>query len=373
MISFYPHKTLVIIFSLLIGTAAFSNAQPETSSNPQTNIANEQIADFNMAMEDVIQILIPKEVYVGDTAELRFSFNAPVDLFAGVPADKINDGELLLNTENSSFKMQDYDIKQVSLRLIGRTYTLSLIFVPWVTGTIKFPPFDLNALIHSDTKVSIPEELANKPFVITLQPVEILSLVKKYNALTLRSPLPPELLPGTNYIVWSFIILFVLLLFAVIFVLAKFPMISEKFYSLSESLALIKNARQTKHKIRVLLKKKYSDAEFAQEWQSITRKYLSARFSTSFNSITTNSIAKRIMNVTGDFMSNEQEDSIISLTSLFTRTDYIRFAKDSIDSRQLPSEEHEAAFYPGEKEVIAKLTISAISNLEANPKGEDTL
>ncbi|MCR5318850.1 MAG: hypothetical protein K6E22_11540 [Treponema sp.] len=371
---FYPHKfslrkTAFVLFLfagiLLSGKQAFcENAQDELVSRN---------ASLNLAMEDVSQILIPREVYVGDTAELRFSFNAPVDLFAGVPAEKINDGELLLNTESSSFRMQNYDVKQVSLRLIGRTYTLSLVFVPWVTGTIKFPAFDLNALIHSETKVSLPAELADKPFVIELQPVEVLSLVKKYNALTLRSPLPPSLLPGTNYIVWSLIILVILLIFAVIFVLAKFPMISEKFYSLSDSLALVKNARQAKHKIRALLKKKCSDAEFAQQWQAITRKYLSARFSTPFNSIATNSIAKRIMNVTGNFMSGEQEDSVISLTSLFTRTDYIRFARNSIDSRLLPSEEHEAAFYPGEKEVIAKLTIDAISNLEANPKGEFSL
>ncbi|MBP5748227.1 MAG: hypothetical protein J6W63_07705, partial [Treponema sp.] len=189
---FYPHKfslrkTAVFVFLLLLGSAVFC-----------------QQASLNLAMEDVNQILIPKEVYVGDTAELRFSFNAPVDLFAGVPAEKIKNGELLLSTENPSFKMQNYDVKQISLRLIGRTYTLSLVFVPWVTGTINFPSFDLNALIHSETKVSIPEELADKPFVIELQSVEVLSLVQKYNAITLRPPLPPSLLPGTNYIVWSF-------------------------------------------------------------------------------------------------------------------------------------------------------------------------
>lgn len=369
MISFFRHKAVFVLFLfariLSAGKQAFcENAQDELASRN---------ASLNLAMEDVNQILIPKEVYVGDTAELRFSFNAPVDLFAGVPAEKINDGELLLSTENPAFKMQNYDVKQISLRLIGRTYTLSLVFVPWVTGSIKFPPFDLNALIHSETKVSIPEELADKPFVIELQNVEVLSLVEKYDVITLRPPLPPSLLPGTNYIVWSLIILLVLLIFAVIFVLAKFPMLSEKFYSLSDSLAHVKNARQAKHKIRALLKKNCSDAEFAQQWQAITRKYLSARFSTPFNSIATNSIAKRIMNVTGNFMSGEQEDSVISLTSLFTRTDYIRFAKDSIDSKLLPAEEHEAAFYPGEKEVIVKLTITAISNLEANPKGEFAL
>ncbi|MBQ5570803.1 MAG: hypothetical protein IIT45_10235, partial [Treponema sp.] len=172
MISFFRHKAVFVLF---LFAGILSAEKQAFCENAQDELASRN-ASLNLAMEDVNQILIPKEVYVGDTAELRFSFNAPVDLFAGVPAEKINDGELLLSTENPAFKMQNYDVKQISLRLIGRTYTLSLVFVPWVTGSIKFPPFDLNALIHSETKVSIPEELADKPFVIELQNVEVLSL-----------------------------------------------------------------------------------------------------------------------------------------------------------------------------------------------------
>ena len=94
------------------------------------------------------------------------------------------------------------------------------------------------------------------------------------------------------------------------------------------------------------------------------RTYLDSRFGVPFGAVTTKRIASVIFNVTGGMLSDSQEDAVLTIVSLFTRTDYIIFAQNSIDSKQLPVEIHEAAFNEGERAGIVESTNGAIEGLE---------
>ena len=57
------------------------------------------------------QILMPKKVYIGDTAELRCSFNTDLDLFKKLP--KGSSKELSVTSFTSELNSKEYDIKNI--------------------------------------------------------------------------------------------------------------------------------------------------------------------------------------------------------------------------------------------------------------------
>jgi hypothetical protein len=94
------------------------------------------------------------------------------------------------------------------------------------------------------------------------------------------------------------------------------------------------------------------------------RDYLDYRFNMSFRSITAKDVYRTVSMATGDLLDIEQENAVLSIQSMFVRTDYIRYAKDSPDSRKLPAQDHEAAFASEEKDGIVALSLSDIEELE---------
>ena len=305
------------------------------------------------------QILIPKEVYVGDTAQLSCSFQSSVDLYAlaqeGGGASRIEGGILYFDLSDGIFAAMEptCSVTQLSLRQVGMTYTLVLNFIPWRPGKLSFLPLDLGKLCRAEV---------NR--VITFEPVEILSLSDKLGVSTLRPPSSPLLLPGTKYIVLSLIIAGVSILVMVALLLVNFAAVLKKAVLVKERFGYRKNAFLTKLKLKGLIKHERSDADFAREWQQIMRSYLDYRFSTRFFSVTSKDIARAVASATGDMLDIEQENAVLSIQTVFIRTDYIRYAKNSPDSRKLPARDHEAAFASGEKEQIVDLTMGDIGELE---------
>ena len=88
------------------------------------------------------QILVPKKVYIGDTAELRCTFNSPEPLLKNLTQN----GAVELPLNNFPFlASEDFDIKEIKLLPAGVDYyQLSIIFVPWKTGDIQFEPLILS-------------------------------------------------------------------------------------------------------------------------------------------------------------------------------------------------------------------------------------
>ena len=343
----------------------------------------------NKGSDDFVQqIVLPSEVYVGDEVQLNYTFNSGVDFFTLASSKHIDGDTLYLNPALKPFADSDerYTVNEVSLHRNGMSYTLLIKFIPWVTGELTIPEFNLSACCLGKDAVIVQKEAPEDseaegfeeqvdtmaidsginpaPYKIKLKPVNIISLSEKLGAVSLRPPVSPILLPGTNYIIWTLIVVGVILLFGICFVLAKIRSIQEFWYNLRERLGLIKVSKMTRRKLKKLSVKKCSDAEYAAEWQQLMRTYLDSRFGVPFSSVTTKRISSVIFNVTGGMLSELQEDAVLTIVSLFTRTDYIIFAQNSIDSKQLPVEIHEAAFNEGERGGIVESTVKAIEGLE---------
>ncbi|MBQ2529008.1 MAG: hypothetical protein II584_01430 [Treponema sp.] len=350
----------------------------------------------NKGSDDFVQqFVLPSEVYVGDEVQLQYTFNSGVDFFALADSKHIDGDVLYINPALKPFADSEerYNVNEVSLHRAGMSYTLLIKFIPWVTGELSFPEFNLSACClgkdativekpaepeasenegGSDGKVfeeqvdtmAIDSGINPAPYRIKVHPVTVISLVEKLGAVSLRPPVSPLLLPGTNYIIWTLIVVGVLLLFGICFVIAKIRAIQNFWYNLCERLGLIRMSKLTRRHLKKLRVKKCTDAEYAAEWQKIMRTYLDSRFGVPFGSVTTKRIASVIFNVTGGMLSEVQEDAVLSIVSLFTRTDYIIFAQNSIDSKQLPVETHEAAFNEGERAGIIDSTNKAIDGLE---------
>ena len=159
------------------------------------------------AQDSARQTLLPKEIYVGDTAQLSYVFQCQVDLYSlarkGGGVSRMEGGILFFDISGGYFaRMEDEcSVTQLSMRQVGMTYTIVLDFIPWRPGKLEFIPLDMGKLCRTDTDI-----------IISLEPVEVLSLSEKLGANSLRPPASPLLLPGTNYIVWTIIMLSVALL-----------------------------------------------------------------------------------------------------------------------------------------------------------------
>lgn len=305
------------------------------------------------------QTLVPKEIYVGDTAQLSYSFQSQTDFYAlaraGGGASRLEGGILYFDISDGYFREMDSycSVTQLSMRQVGMTYTIVINFVPWKTGRLEFIPLDMGKLCKADCGT-----------VIRLDAIEVLSLSEKLGATTLRPPAPPLLLPGTNYIVWILIILLVLLLGLLAMLAVNFSATVRHAVLFRERIGYRRNAFMTKRRLKGLLKGAREDPDFARDWQQIMRTYLNYRFGMGFFSVTSKDIYNNVVLATGDMLSIEQENAVLSIQSVFIRTDYIRYAKDSPDSHKLPAEDHEAAFSSGERERLVELSMVDIGELE---------
>ena len=308
------------------------------------------------------QIVMPKEIYVGDTAELRYMFKSQTNLFLMADSERVHGDVIILDESVSVFKDMEGVclVKKAMLQRVGITYTIILTFVPWVTGEIDFPEFNLNELCGNRSDAA--------PFLLKLKPVQVVSILKKTESASEGTPVSPILIPGTNYVLWGLISALLILLILVGIVIARFSLIAKKLIELKENIGFSRNVVLTKRKLYALKKKNYSDIEFACAWQQIMRNYLEYRFGNSFASVTASSFVSVISNMTGDMLNMEQENAVFSLQGVFRRTDYIRYAGGSIDSEQLPAEEHRAMFMQGERERIIELSVSDIEGLEFREK-----
>ena len=209
-----------------------------------------------MQITSTQQVLVPKKVYIGDTAELRCTFNSPS------PYLKILVAQGTAKLTNNSFS-EDYDIKTVSLSPAGVDfYQLTITFTPWKTGSLQFPPF----------------EIEGADIILEFQPVQIVSLIttEGINATTLRDTAAPLLLPGTAYKLYGSLTAFIIILILLIRIIVKRK--SLLFYINSKRLLrkYKKNKKQALRLLRQLTQKKADDSDqmAAEKIQILMRNYL---------------------------------------------------------------------------------------------------
>lgn len=339
---------LVIPFSLI--------AQATVPSQDSAEVSRHSSEDF------VRQILLPREVYVGDTAELHYLFTSSADFFSEAGEQNTAAEKISIDTTTFSFvsAKEHCTITHAELKRSGTTYTLTVTFIPWEPGTITVAPFNLYAALR--TAHSQEENLPT--YMIDINPITIPSLAEKLGETSIRAPIGPLLIPGTKKILAILFTCVAMLIFVTAILLLKYAAVKNAWEQFLVKNQLVKNARRTKMKLRKLKTQQCPDTEFAQAIQTILREYLTFRFGCSFASVTTKHIQNVIQNATGNLYDPQKEESIFSLISLFTRTDYILFAKNSIDAMQYPKEEHEAVFSQGERERSIALAMAAIDTLE---------
>lgn len=317
---------------------------------------------FAQESEDASQVVLPLEMFIGDRAEIRYIFRSAIDFFSGEIG--VERKELKNPFEGLE---ENFSVLSAELSRNDMEYTVKFVIVPWKVGTIVFPSFNLNTAL--DIKKTDIENPYEPQFIVALHPVQVNSIVEKTDNRQIMPPVPPIIIPGTTYVI------FLIVLFAVVFlilffrVLLKFNATKQKWLLYLKRRAFRKNAEAAIKRIRKLLKNlKLTDIEFCSSLQQITRKYLDFRFDYMFSAISSNGIIKAFENICAGSIPLEIAGSVENLVAMFVRTDYIRYAHDSIDSQLYPPIEHQAALGKNERKNLAEMIIEAIKTFENDEK-----
>ena len=279
------------------------------------------------------QVLVPKQVYIGDRAELRCTFSTA----AKIKAEGFC-GELDYN---------QYDIKDVKLQPSGvNTYTLTIAFVPWRTGDIIIPDYRLSEETGS---AALSDEM-----IIHFNPVNIVSLTQKDSITTLRDSASPLLLPGTIYKLYGSLIAAILVLIVGIRLIVKHKDVAFFITRLVSSAKNNSNRRRTIKQLGKIAKNtQLSDNESAAKIQKTLRTYLEKRFDYPFSKTVSSELSAAFTKLTGGLLSEEKQDAYDDIVIAFVRTDYIRYSSAS-------------KFNDDEKPALVKKLINDIETIENN-------
>ncbi len=276
------------------------------------------------------QMMIPLTVYVGDTAQLHISFSGKNDLLkTGEPNHKGNQTvELATEGFERPLDNSKYSVKQILLSRTGTSpdgqtrYELIIIFVPWITGGIKFPPY------------KFPNGFTVIPSEITIDSIFNAPKVSRKFA----ENKGPILIPGTTYRILFKLLFYAILLILLITALCKWKSISLRYKNFKLKMLYKRNKR---HTVSILLRIKgavQADKVKAERIQRVMRHYLTVRFGYNFNRSGASEIWSGFETIFQGLLSEKKEDAVEELTSLFTRTDFIRYsANGSFEKKEIYS------------------------------------
>lgn len=284
------------------------------------------------------QILLPKKVYIGDSAELRCTFYIQHKSLR----EKVSGCTIEIPVE--AFKNQpdinDCVIKSVSLAPAGVDYYQAVItFVPWKTGELKFPSLEIDDV------------------ELILQPVQIVSIVEQNNSSVIKEPLSPLLLPGTTYKLYGVLIAFIILVIATIQLIIKRKSVAFFIKSKKLQFKYKKNKKATIKKLRAISEKADSK-EIASEIQKIMRIYLETRFSSPFTKCVTSELMNKFISITQNLLGDSKNEAFGEIVSVFIRTDFIRYSDGG-------------KFEDKEKDILIEKLILNIEILEAEVVSND--
>lgn len=314
-----------------------------------------------------LQLVMPKMIYTGDTVEIRYIFHSDALLFSGDFSDKIS-ASMALRTDHDFFKAneQKFAVKSANLEKINSEYTLTLSVIPWKTGFLQIPPFNLSSLVDFSLQdrggMSVKRSV---PFVVSISPIEVKSLVTKTGNKSFMAESGPLVLPGTTVLLALLGIVSVILFSIFLFTLLHLPKVAKIIGDLSYIYSLKRTSRKAIKKILALQKDSHkitSDKDFAEKLQHIIRDFLSRRFSYNFSTVTTSRIYTIFADLCGGSLGQHQEGTIEKLTGIFSRLDYLRFSENATFLDKTES---------GEKSERFEISEKAIELIEDFDKEED--
>lgn len=270
------------------------------------------------------QMMIPLTVYVGDTAQLHISFSGKTDLLKNVKNDETSHkGNQTIELSADGFERpldnSKYSVKQLLLSKTGSSadgqtrYELVIIFVPWITGGIKFPPYKFpNGFTVIPSEVAV-DSIFNAPKVS-----------KKF-----AENKGPLLIPGTTYRILFKLLFYAILLILLITALCKWKSISLRYKNFKLKMLYKRNKR---HAVSILLRIRgavQADKVKAERIQRLMRHYLTVRFGYNFTRSGASEIWSGFESIFQGLLSEKKEDAVEELTGIFTRTDYIRYSANA--------------------------------------------
>lgn len=304
----------------------------------------------------VVQTVSPQEIYVGDTAEITYTFYSPI----AFPMGKEDSVPLELS---DVFKdTESFSITKGNLSRIGNQYQLSLFFIPWRTGMIEIPNFDLMTVMNRNSS----------GFVVELSAISVASILEKTGKKGLQPAAPPILIPGTIYVVCAIAIGGLLLFILLIRVLMNLQDVLHLFSKWIRYFGYGRNARIALRAVRRLEKSgnKIDDMTFCSELEHVLRNYLAYRFDWQVVSLTSNCIESFFDGFTAGTMPLAMSLQVENLGAIFRRLDYVRFAQGSVDSLRLPVNRYAAALEEGERLQIVNQTYDIIAAFEKSAYAE---
>lgn len=260
---------------------------------------------------DSHQVLVPQNVYIGDTAELRVSF-------VSEKAEKLLKGqssvELPLSNFTEELNFQEYQIEKINLITSGpNNYTFVITFIPWKTGNIKFPQYAL---------------MSEENLELKFENVSISSLIKD-ESVGLQGQNAPLLLPGTVYKIYGILVGVILVLLILIRLIVKRDSVAASIKKRKLIKKYKKNKKETLKNLGKLLKKnEISDVDFAAEIQRLIRNYLEVRFEVPFTKTVSSEIKEKFCYVESS-ISEQKKEAINIIEKIFLDTDIIRYAQNS--------------------------------------------
>lgn len=140
-------------------------------------------------------VLVPREVFVGDTAEFSFGLGsiAALGLSDSIDSgDSVGEGndlsrDFIAVPAEDIPESSDATVESIVVSRVGDVATVTIRFVPWVSGVLELPQF----AIHG-TRVTPPT-------------VRIASAVEKTGRTSLEPARPPLLVPGTMWLLYAMI------------------------------------------------------------------------------------------------------------------------------------------------------------------------
>lgn len=314
------------------------------------------VAFHAFSQSDEKQVTIPKKIYIGDTVELQYSFYSGADLFE----HSYDDEQIVpLNIKDFSFATttEEYSILASSIKRNELNYILSIIFIPWKVGKINFPELDIAKSLSVKTESS---------FLVHFEAVEVSSIIQERNITSIRPSLPPLLLPGTMHVFYAVLLILVVLLIVVIYFVKNWQKIIDAKKLKQQLKSYEKNAKEAGKNLAWLEKNisRLSDSEFCLKLQRLIRRYLEFKFDYNFTTIATPQIMDTFETISAGLMTDQKQMAAMSVAAVLKRTDYIRYAKDSLDSKREPQEEFATTLLEEERASLLRITRDAVNRFE---------
>ncbi len=298
--------------------------------------------------------LIPNDVYLGDTAEIRFTFPWNGNIFT----DDVDSFNKIKFSELDKTLSDNYTIKTMELFKTAEGYTLSLIFSPWKTGQLDIEPIDIATVF--DLKVDsliidVPE--------IDIQ--SIFSAVEKKKEI--RPPVGPIVIPGTSYIIVLFTVIIIVTLLLLIMLFVRFESTKNAIVYIFSRLLISGNMKRATKRIAFLLKNVQTLPleYFASELSQIIRIYLEKRFSHPFTAETTSNFPHVFEDL---LMRNQSQDAKLALSSLFeicTLCDFLHYAGSETEKKAITEDEKKDLLQ------ITKSSFTLLEKVSVNQKEKD--